>query len=420
MNKFWFLVYNVIIIPAFLVLFHLFALFNGKIRLGLSGRKNQKPPVFSNKLKVVIIHSSSLGEYQQALPLVDEFLKLNYKIILTFFSPSGFINAKIKNENVTKLYLPLDSYRNIKRFIESIKPELLVLIRYDLWFNLLYVCNLKKINIVLANARFDENDKFWNFFISKSFKKSLYGFVKKIFVIDDQDESSYKRLFPSAEVIKVGDSKFERVYEASKKIIKKDLLPGSVINGKKIFVIGSSWKQDEDVILPVINKITNYEANLLTILVPHEPKETKIRKIEFNVENNYKNLHYIKYSDIEKYNGQNLIIVDCIGKLLGLYSIADISYVGGGFKSGLHNVLEPAIFNIPVLFSNLVKNSDEDEMMIKYGCGIIINNKSQFYKVIRNLLRNEEMRTEIGNKCGDLFKETLGTTKKIIDNITKQ
>jgi 3-deoxy-D-manno-octulosonic-acid transferase len=419
MNKFWFLVYNALIIPIFLVLFYLSALFNAKIRLGMSGRKNQILPVFSNEEKVVIIHSSSLGEYQQALPLVEEFLKLNYKIILTFFSPSGFINAKIQNENVTKLYLPLDSYWKIKKFIESIKPDLLVLIRYDLWLNLLNICNLKKIDIVLANARFDENDKFWDFFITRSFKKSLYGYVKKIFVIDDQDESSYKRLFPSVEVIKVGDSKFERVYEASKKIIKQDLLPDSVINKKKIFVIGSSWKHDEDVILPAINKIVNYEKNLLTILVPHEPKETKLKKIEINLENNYNNLHNIRYSDIGNYNRQNLIIVDCIGKLLSLYSIADISYVGGGFKSGLHNVLEPAIFNIPVLFSNLVKNSDEDEMMIKYGCGIIIDNKSQFYKVLRNLLKNEVMRAEIGEKCKDLFKETLGTAKKIINNITK-
>ncbi len=419
MNKFWFLIYNILIIPVIWFLFNISAIFNSKIRQGRSGRKNQKFPVFSKGQKVVIIHSSSLGEYQQALPLVDEFLKLGYKIILTFFSPSGFINAKIQNDNVIKLYLPIDSYWNIKKFIESINPEILVLMRYDLWLNLLFICDKKKIEIVLANARFDENDKFWDFLISRSFKKSLYGYVKKIFVIDDQDESSYKKLLPSAAVIKVGDSKFERVYEASKKIIKEDVLPDTVVGNKKIFVIGSSWKQDEDVILPVINKIVKFEKDLLTILVPHEPKETKIKKIESNIENNYNNLSFIRYSDINNYSGQNLIIIDCIGKLLNLYSIAYISYVGGGFKSGLHNVLEPAIFNIPVLFNNQVKNSDEDEMMIKYGCGIIINNKSQFYKVIRKLLQDEKLRIEIGEKCKDLFKETLGTAKKIIENITK-
>jgi 3-deoxy-D-manno-octulosonic-acid transferase len=419
MNKFWFLIYNIVIIPILWVLFNISAIFNTKIRQGLSGRKNQRFPLFPRGQKVVLIHSSSLGEYQQALPLVEEFLQLNYKIILSFFSPSGFINAKIQNENVTKLYLPLDSYWNIKNFIESINPKILVLMRYDLWLNLLYICDKKKIDIVLANARFDENDKFWDFFISRSFKKSLYGYIKKIFVIDDQDEASYKKLLPSVEVIKVGDSKFERVYEASKKITKKDVLPNNIIKNNKIFVIGSSWKQDEDVILPVINKIVKFEKDLLTILVPHEPKETKIKKIESNIENNYENLSYIRYSDINNYKGQNLIIIDCIGKLLNLYSVASVSYVGGGFKSGLHNVLEPAIFNIPVLFNNLVKNSDEDEMMIKYGCGIIIHNKSQFYRVMRKLLQDEKLRIETGEKCKDLFKETLGTAKKIIENITK-
>ncbi|HEY5534126.1 MAG TPA: glycosyltransferase N-terminal domain-containing protein [Ignavibacteria bacterium] len=417
MIKFWFFTYNILLIPLTWISFHILGLFNTKVRQGISGRK-QEFPVFLPGEKVVLIHSSSLGEYQQALPLVDEFLNLNYKIVLTFFSPSGYLNAKIDNENITKLYLPFDSYRRIEKFLNDIHPEFLVLIRYDLWFNLLFIASKRNIKIILANARYDENDKFWNIPVSRSFKKSLYSFINKIFVIDEQDESSYKKLLPSSEVIRVGDSKFERVYEASKNVNKNNILPPEVINGKKVFVIGSSWRQDEDILLPVINKIIKYEKNLLTILVPHEPKETKIKHIEINIQSKFENLNYIRYSNIDNYKNQNLIIVNCIGKLLSLYSIANISYVGGGFKSGLHNVLEPAIFNIPVLFNNQVKNSDEDEMMLKYGCGILINNQSQFYRVIRTLLRNDDLRIETGNKCKDLFKETLGTAKKIIENIT--
>ena len=220
MTKLWFLIYNVILIPILWIVFHIIGLFNEKVRQGISGRK-QEFPVFSSQDKIAVIHSSSLGEYQQALPLVDEFLKLNYKIVLTFFSPSGYLNARISNVNITKLYLPFDSIGKIKRFLDFIHPDFLILIRYDFWFNLLYFSRKRNIEIVLANARYDENDKFWDFPVTRSFKKSLYSFVNKIFVIDDQDESSYKTILPSAEVIKVGDSKFERVFEASGKVIKK-------------------------------------------------------------------------------------------------------------------------------------------------------------------------------------------------------
>ena len=247
----------------------------------------------------------------------------------------------------------------------------------------------------------------------------MYGMIDKMFTIDEADQQNYTEIMEefSTEIIKTGDSKFERVYEASKSFNIQEVLDKKIYENKKVFIMGSSWKEDEEIILPVIDRISVYEPELLTILVPHEPKETKIKLIESNIEEKYFNLKSIRYSDIGNYNGENFIIIDCIGKLASLYSIGYVAYVGGGFKSGLHNVLEPAIFNLPVLFSNEVKNSDEDEILLEKGCGILVHSRNGFYRDFRRLLSDRERRDEAGSKCRLVFESTLGTSQKIIKNI---
>jgi 3-deoxy-D-manno-octulosonic-acid transferase len=417
MLKFWFLVYNIAVLPLFWLIVWIYSLFNDKVKQGLNGRKclnlNLNP-----ENKYIIVHSSSLGEYQQSVPLIQEFLNNGYHIILSFFSPSGYNNAKITDERITKIYLPLDFYFKMKKFIDEINPEKIILIKYDLWFNFLYVSKKKGIQTIIANARYDENDYSWKNFISASFKKSLYSMIDKLFVIDEDDEKNFKRKLKklNIRIIRVGDSKFERVYQSSKAVNKENLIDKEILKDKKVFVIGSSWKQDEDIIFPVLDKIINYE-NIITFLVPHEPKETKIVAIEKNIEAKYTNLSTIRFSDINKYRGQNIIIVDSVGKLMSLYALADVSYVGGGFKTGLHNILEPAIFNVPVIFNNSHKNSDEDELMIKFGCGIITETAQDFYKIFRTLLKDDEYRKNTGKKCKLLFENSLGTARKIFNNI---
>ncbi len=181
--------------------------------------------------------------------------------------------------------------------------------------------------------------------------------------------------------------------------------------------MGSSWKDDEDVILPVLNKIDNYEEDLLTFLVPHEPKETKIKAIEDFIINNYPNLKTIRYSHLQNFSYQNIIIVDKIGILYSLYSIAYAAYVGGGFRTGMHNILEPAIFNMPVFFANDVKNSDEDEILISSGCGILVEDSKQFYKIFRSILADKKLRDSIGEKCKFVFENNLGIAGKVIGMI---
>ena len=429
MRTVWYLIYNIIGVPFLFIFFGIYSIFNSKVRDGLKDRRDLFSELsksllfFKTKNKNVVIHSSSLGEYQQALPLVEEFRKKNYNVILSFFSPSGFNNSKIKSEDVIKTYIPFDSVSNAKKFLDIINPEILIFMRYDLWFNLLYEAKNRNIKTVLANTRYDENDRTWNIPVVSSFKKTLYRLIDIIFVIDETDEKNYKEKLTNntnkIEIVKTGDSKFERVYQSAKNVTTNDILSAEIIKDKKVFVMGSSWKDDEYVILPVIDKILKFEKNLLTLLVPHEPKETKISAIEKNIDFQYRNIKTIRYSDLKNYTDENLIIIDKIGILSKLYSIAYLSYVGGGLKTGLHNILEPAIFNMPILFSNSVKNSDEDEILLKYGCGILVYDTKQFYRVFREILKDKNYRDSIGEKCKLVFKDSIGISEKIVNKITK-
>lgn len=424
MLSFWSAVYNIFFINFIWVFFKIYSIFNEKVRLGFKGREDlfselkRSLSLLPAANKNILLHSSSLGEYQQALPFTEELLQKNKNIILSFFSPSGFENAKIPKGNIIKTYLPIDTKSNARKFLDIVHPEYIFFLRYDLWFNLMLEAKKRNIKLVLVNARFDEDDNTWKLPVVSSFKKTMYGMLDIAFAIDETDEKNYSEKLKDTKIIKVGDSKFERVFKAAKNVNTDEFIDKKILTGKKIFVMGSSWKDDEDVILPALDKALEYNNNILTFLVPHEPKETKMKAIEDNLTDKYPQIRSIRISKIIEYSSENMIIVDRIGILMKLYSAADITYVGGGFRTGLHNILEPAIYNKPVFFSNKVKNSDEDEILISSGAGIIVEDTKQFYRRFRELLENDELRIETGNKAKIVFKDNLGIAKKII-NILK-
>ncbi len=422
MRKFWFLAYNYLFIPLMWFFFHIGYIFSAKIRNGINGRRKifkklaNSVSYLNPAKRTILIHSSSLGEFQQALPLINEIDTSEYNIVFSFFSPSGFNNARINLKNSFKTYLPFDSYNNAKKFLDIIEPDKVIFMRYDLWFNFLYECKKRNIPTILANARYDIKDISWKFPLSKSFKINLYNMVDKLFVIDKEDEINFKK-FISSEIKLAGDSKFERVLQASKNISTANILPASVIANKRIFVIGSSWKDDEDILLPVVNKLMKFHPDLLTVLVPHEPKEKKIERIEQRITNEFENLNSIRFSELHKFSKNNLIIVDKIGHLMKLYSIAYFSYVGGGFRTGLHNIVEPAVYNMPIFFSNRAINSDDSEVLLKAGCGVLVDDQRKLYKDLSEILYYPEVRNSIASKCELIFENSLGIAKKIISNI---
>jgi 3-deoxy-D-manno-octulosonic-acid transferase len=187
-----------------------------------------------------------------------------------------------------------------------------------------------------------------------------------------------------------------------------------------VFVVGSSWDKDEDVIFPVLEKITtnglSKEHPVVTIIAPHEPTEDNLEHIEYDLYTKYPGLKSIRYSDLNRYKGENLIIIDCIGILMGLYKYAHIAYVGGGFKTGMHKVLEPAGYGIPVLFGN-EKLSEDAEHLIKKGGGIPIEDSKDLYKNLLNLFTKNEIRSQIGSKSLSVFDINNQASKKIAEVI---
>lgn len=425
MVKFWNAVYNILLVPAIWIFFAVYGIFNSKVRNGFKGRRdlfnklNESLSAFAKKKKMVLIHCSSLGEYQQAIPLVSE-LSPDYSIVLSFFSPSGFNNAKSLPKNCIKTYLPFDSKFKVSKFLNILQPEFIIFMRYDLWFNLMYEAKSNGIPMYIANARYDKKDFTWTLPVISSFKKELYSMLTGLFTIDKKDQIEYSKVLSekSTEVYLVGDSKFERVKQS---VGHREVIPGFeniVTPNKKVLVIGSSWKEDENILMPVIDRLFRYEPDLFVILVPHEPKEKKIDIIMKNLSAEFSNIHPIRYSLIGNYKNENLLIVDRIGMLMKLYSIAYVSYVGGGLKSGLHNILEPAIYNMPIIFGNKVKNSDEDEILIRAGCGFVVEGKRSLYRLLRKILSDKTYRDEVGEKCKSVFDGSEGIAKRIVNKIT--
>jgi len=248
----------------------------------------------------------------------------------------------------------------------------------------------------------------------KSFHKSLFKNFTKILTVSEEDKLSFMDFdIPENKLLTVGDTRFDRVFQKSISAKTKNLFRDEIIKGKKILVLGSTWEADEEVILPAIKKIIKYMENVLVIIAPHEPTKKRLEELEYS----FSGISTIRFSYKNDYVNEKIILIDSIGILLTLYFYADIAYVGGSFKQGIHNVIEPAVYGIPVIFGPKNKNSQEAQVMINKGCGIVIKNKKEAYKIFRDLLTDDKKRKGLGKIAGDYVNKNIGATEKIIKEI---
>ncbi|RPI63959.1 MAG: 3-deoxy-D-manno-octulosonic acid transferase, partial [Ignavibacteriales bacterium] len=214
----------------------------------------------------------------------------------------------------------------------------------------------------------------------------------------------------------VGDTRFDRVYQRSLLAKSKHLIKSDILQNKKIFVAGSTWEQDEEVIFPAFIKLASVDKSVLMIVAPHEPTLLHLEKIENEFAGKLKT---IRFSHLNNYSNERIIIVDSIGILLTLYTYANVAYVGGSFKQNIHNVLEAAVYGTPVLFGPKIENSQEAMKLAEIGGGIVINNKRQAYKNLRRLFSDEELRAKAGNISATYVQSNIGATQKILESIYK-
>jgi 3-deoxy-D-manno-octulosonic-acid transferase len=423
MKKIWFILYNTVFIPLFWTLLQIATLFNSKIRRGVEGRKglNERIELDISKLiskRRIWFHSSSMGEFEQAKPIIAALRKKyrNINIIVTFFSPSGYDHSKNYKLADIITYIPFDTKSNAHRFLDLLQPTAAVFVRYDVWPNHIWELNARRIPIFIANATMRTTSARL-YPLLKNFHRLLFNNFDSILTVSTKDAEAFA-LFglthPSVEAI--GDTRYDQVWQRSADAKKKHLIPPLILKGKKLLLAGSTWPEDEEVLIPSIKKILQYDSNVLVILVPHEPTEDALEDVENTLGSKPRS---IRFSNLNDYANEHIIIVDSIGILMALYQYANVAYVGGSFRQGIHNVLEPAVYGIPVVFGPKHTNSQEAMELARRGGGFIVNDQQECYRTLRTLLDDKKANIAAGKQALMLVEENIGATERFIQHLEK-
>lgn len=402
-------------IYAYIIAIHFALIFNKKASLMISGRKNWrkilKQKIDKNNL-YIWIHCASLGEFEQGRPLIEKLKKEKpeYKIILTFFSPSGYeIRKNYKHADII-CYLPFDTKRNAKDFIEIINPEFAVFVKYEFWYYMIRNLQYSNIPFFLISGIFRKNQIFF-----KTYGKFYLNALKKFSYLFLQDENSKELLnnFDIKNIEVCGDTRIDRVVEISKQKYSNEIFESFSFNRNTI-VCGSTWPEDEKIILQYINHPNN---NYKLIIAPHEVNEKNIKNIENNINKTTK--RYSKIKNIDDLHNVSVIIVDSIGLLSKLYRYGKVSYIGGGFGKGIHNTLEAVVYNIPVIFGPNYKKFKEARDLINIKSAFSISNYIEFKSVIDEIISNNNRLNQIKDNTQNYILNSFGATEHIFKRIEK-
>jgi len=421
----WFFFYNYVALPALWLLLRIASAFDEKVRRGVAGRRDlfarlsEKVENLPRGHKRVWFHASSLGEFESAKPIITA-MKKRYAaldIIVSFFSPSGFEHSKAYKAANIITYIPFDTPSNARKFIDCIRPDLAVVVRYDLWPNHVRQLKRRGIPTFIANATISE-DTSQRFPLVRGLHRVLYSLVDGVFTVSPSDRERFLRLFPLAQptVEVVGDTRYDQVWMRSRDAKGRHVLPARVVRGKQILVVGSSWEQDERLMLRVFLALQSKLRDLLMIIVPHEPTIENLDRLESELNGN---TSVIRFSDLNDYRGERVILVDSVGILLSLYSYADVAIVGGGFRQGVHNVLEPAAYGVPVLFGPKHMNSREALLLVERGGAIVIENQETLFDALQSLLQFAKRRRSVGRHALEVVKENLGATERLLGHLDR-
>lgn len=409
-----YIVYNILTyILDFLL--KIIGLFNAKINLGVKGRAKSLEILRSNidnSDRVIWFHCASLGEYEQGLPVFQEIKEhfADHKIVLTFFSPSGFEIRKTNPIADVVVYLPLDTKRNTKRFLNIVHPELVIFVKYEIWPNYLNALYQRKIRSVLISALFRREQSYFRFYGSwmrRSLRAFDHIFVQNSFSKELLESVGYYKSTDS------GDTRFDRVYnqlsmDNSVNFIKE-------FKGNNLCVVaGSTWPEGENLLAEFINSAAE---DIQFIIAPHTIKSNQIKTLRALI-----NRPSLLYSDIDDHilTGYQVLIIDSIGLLSKLYSYADVVYVGGAYgTTGLHNTLEAAVFGVPIIIGENYKKFPEAHDMIASGGMYAIASQKEFNSCLNSLLLGTEKRNRSGDANRRYILKNKGTVIQIMDYIRK-
>ncbi len=383
---------------------------NAKAKLWLDGRKNifeKLEAAFANNTsKIIWIHCSSLGEFEQGRPVIESFKQqyAQFKILITFFSPSGY-EAK-KNDAVADwiFYLPMDSSIHAKKFFDIVQPKIIFFIKYEYWFYYLTEAKKRNIPLLLVSGIFRKEQVFFKWY--GNFYKNMLHCFTHFFVQTKISVELLQNIGFEKNISICGDTRFDRVITIANQFTSIPLIEQFIANNK-VIVAGSTWTEDDE----ELNHYANTHPEIKFIIAPHDVDEERINECK----KLYKNAILFSRLSTQPSTTANVLIIDNIGMLSNLYKYATICYIGGGFgEDGVHNVLEAAVYNKPVIFGPEYDKYIEAVELINEGGAYSIENSLELEAIFNLLFTNEEQYHTTAKKAGDFIIANAGATQKII------
>ena len=401
------------------------SLFNEKVRKMWRGEREAfkilKQKVDPNA-KYIWFHAASLGEFEQGRPLMERIRKEypQYKILLTFYSPSGYEVRKNYEGADIICYMPVDTRLNAIRFLRLVRPVMAFFIKYEFWSNFLHILKHRNIPTYSVSSIFREDQVFF-----KWYGRSYAGVLKCFTRFFVQNEES-KRLLEGIgikDVDVVGDTRFDRVLqikEAAKQLPICEAFRTGVASSQsadgphtdfKVFVAGSSWPPDENIFIPFFNEHKDWRL----LIAPHVIAEEHLKLILSLI----KDKKVVRYTQTtpEEAAEADVLIIDCFGLLSSMYNYGDVAYIGGGFGVGIHNTLEAAVWNMPVIFGPNNKKFQEAQGLLKSGGGFEINTYEDFSSLMNSLMNDEAFLKQAGDKAGAFVAHLAGATDKVLASV---
>ncbi len=387
--------------------------FHKKARTLLKGQRRtfkQLRQQVDKQARYVWFHAASLGEFEQGRPLMERFRREHpeYKILLTFFSPSGYEVRKNYTGADIICYLPFDTPSNVYRFFHLVRPEMAFFIKYEFWYHYIWACRHYHIPFYSVSSIFRPNKIFFRWY-GRAYAHVL-KYVTHFFVQDEQSRELLSRRGIVDNVTIVGDTRFDRVIDIARLAKELPLVERFCKVAPLVFVAGSSWPPDEDVIIPYFNS----HPGMKLILAPHVIGEAHLEQIEQKLRRPC--LRYTEASE-ENVGEVDCLIINCFGLLSSIYRYAQVAYVGGGFGVGIHNVPEAAVYGVPVLIGPNNKNFREAQDLLRIGGCFEITGQTLFNAVVDRLAADKELRASRGNLCRDYIISNAGASNVIFSTL---
>lgn len=392
--------------------------FNPKAKLWLEGRRNWQVNL-RNKVEVLKLenaiwfHCASLGEFEQGRPVIEKIKKENprQKVVLTFFSPSGYEIQKNYPFADLVTYLPHDTTSNAKAFLSILKPKLAIFVKYEFWLNYLFELERKEIPAFLISTVIKKHQSFFKWY-GGNFRRAL----KTYKTVYTQDVHSIKllRVLKVGTGVLAGDTRFDRVLQicSSPKQIKEieDFAKDSFV-----IIAGSSWQKDEDYLIESYVQLKEKHPHLKLIIAPHEIDKKNIDRLKNLL---YKNqLPFHLFSDNPPAYTDSILVVNAIGFLSSIYQYGTVAFIGGGFTNGIHNILEPTVYGLPVLFGPNYKKFNEAFEVIDLNAGFVVNDANELTKQLSTLIEDKKVLPESSRLAKNYVLKNSGATHKIVEDL---